>query len=122
MKITPQNRFEVRSLSADEGGGYLVTFPELPGCMSDGETIEEAIINAAYAEKEWLLASKGWSKEAEKTGRFVTRMPRWIYRNLQTNSTIESMAGVLNKYANAALIPYEAEAWEKSVKEKHAAG
>jgi len=39
-----------------------------------------------------------------------------------TTSTVESMAGVLNKYANPALIPYEAKAWEKAVKEKHASG
>jgi antitoxin HicB len=92
MKITPQNRFEVRTLSADDGGGYLVTFPELPGCMSDGDTIEEAIINAADAEKEWLLASKAWDKEAEKPGRFVARMPRWIYRSLQYNAEREGVS------------------------------
>jgi len=92
MKITPQNRFEVRTLSIEEGGGYLVTFPELPGCMSDGETIEEAIINASDAEKEWLLASKAWGKETNKPGRFVTRMPQWIYRSLQYNAEREGVS------------------------------
>ena len=92
MKATPQNRFEVRQLSAEEGGGYLVTFPELPGCMSDGETVEEAIVNAADAEKEWLLASKDWDKAADKPGRFVTRMPKWIYRSLQYNATREGVS------------------------------
>lgn len=38
-------RFTVRPLAASEGGGYLVEFPDLPGCMSDGE----AIVNAADA-------------------------------------------------------------------------
>jgi len=33
----------VRPISPEEGGGCLVTFPDLPGCMSDGETPEEAI-------------------------------------------------------------------------------
>ena len=92
MKATPQNRFEVRPLSAEEGGGYLVTFPELPGCMSDGETIEEAIINATDAEKEWLLASNDWDKTTEKAGRFVTRMPQWIYRGLQYNAVREGVS------------------------------
>ena len=78
MIAPPQNKFEVRPMSAEEGGGYLVTFPELPGCMSDGETIEEAIINAADAEREWLLASKEWDKITEKPGHFVTRMPQWV--------------------------------------------
>ena len=72
MKTAPKNRFEVRPMTEEGGGGYLVTFPDLPGCMSDGETIEEAIINAADAENEWLLASEEWDKAPEKPGRFVT--------------------------------------------------
>ena len=40
-------RFTVRPMTAEEGGGYLIEFPDLPGCMSDGETIEEAIANGA---------------------------------------------------------------------------
>ena len=71
MKTNPKNRFEVRAMTKEEGGGYLVTFPDLPGCMSDGETIEEAITNAADAENEWLLASEEWDKAPEKSGRFV---------------------------------------------------
>ena len=34
---------EIRPLSPDEGGGWLATFPDLPGCMGDGETPEAAI-------------------------------------------------------------------------------
>src|SRR5688572_33359882 len=41
--------FRVRPLSKEEGGGYLIEFPDLPGCMSDGETIEEAVANGADA-------------------------------------------------------------------------
>jgi antitoxin HicB len=35
--------FDLRPLSKAEGGGWLITWPDLPGCMSDGETPEEAI-------------------------------------------------------------------------------
>lgn len=44
----------IRPLSQDEGGGYLATFPDLPGCMSDGETPEEALKNAHGAFLEWM--------------------------------------------------------------------
>ena len=44
-----QYQFTVRPLSKDEGGGYLVEYPDIPGCMSDGETIEEAIENGREA-------------------------------------------------------------------------
>lgn len=42
-------RFYVRPLTADEGGGYLVEFPDYPGCMADGETPEEALAEARDA-------------------------------------------------------------------------
>jgi antitoxin HicB len=41
--------FQVRPLTEADGGGYLVEFPDLPGCLSDGETIEGAIANGADA-------------------------------------------------------------------------
>src|SRR5581483_5385801 len=49
-------RFTVRPLSRDEGGGWLVEYPDLPGCMSDGETIDEAIANAEDAKRCWIAA------------------------------------------------------------------
>jgi antitoxin HicB len=49
-------RFTIRPLTADEGGGYLIQFPDLPGCMSDGDTIEEAIANGAEAKRDWIAA------------------------------------------------------------------
>ena len=33
----------------DEGTSYGVSFPDLPGCISAGDTFEEAIVNAAEA-------------------------------------------------------------------------
>jgi antitoxin HicB len=41
--------FTVRPLSSEEGGGYLVDYPDIPGCMSDGEAIDEAIRNGREA-------------------------------------------------------------------------
>ena len=49
-------RFTIRPLPADEGGGYLIEFPDLPGCMSDGPTIEEAITNGIDAMRGWIEA------------------------------------------------------------------
>jgi len=41
--MTTLPRFEIRPLSDAEGGGYLVEFPDFPGCIADGETPEEAL-------------------------------------------------------------------------------
>lgn len=37
--------------------GYVVSFPELPGCITCGEVIESAVKNAEDAKKEWLIAA-----------------------------------------------------------------
>jgi antitoxin HicB len=49
---------DVKPLSADLGGGYVAVMPELPGCMSDGETPEEALANAYDAAEAWLVEAR----------------------------------------------------------------
>ena len=51
-------RFAVRPLTEEEGGGYLIEFPELRGCMSDGETVEQAIVHGVDAMRGWTLAMR----------------------------------------------------------------
>ena len=51
-------RFTIRPLTAEEGGGYLIEFPDLPGCMSDGETIEEVLANGEEAKQDWIAAMR----------------------------------------------------------------
>lgn len=41
-------------LSAEDGGGFMAYAPDLRGCMSDGESQEEAARNVADAISEWL--------------------------------------------------------------------
>ncbi|WP_216595369.1 type II toxin-antitoxin system HicB family antitoxin [Aestuariivita boseongensis] len=41
-------------LSDEDGGGFLGFAPDLPGCMSDGDTPEEALANTLDAMNEWL--------------------------------------------------------------------
>ena len=48
-------RMEI-ALDRDEGG-YVVSFPELKGCITCGETLESAIINAEDAKRAWITAA-----------------------------------------------------------------
>ena len=48
--------FEVRPLPEDDGGGYLVSFPDFAECISDGETIEEAVVNGRDALRATIAA------------------------------------------------------------------
>lgn len=47
----------VQPLSDEDGGGYLATVPDLPGCMSAGETPEAALTNVADAIATWIEAA-----------------------------------------------------------------
>lgn len=40
-----------------EEGGYVVSLPDLPGCITCGETIESAVANAEDAKKAWIVAA-----------------------------------------------------------------
>lgn len=48
----------VHRLSDEDGGGYVAFFPDLIGCIGDGETPEEAVIDGLKAFDEWMDAAK----------------------------------------------------------------
>ena len=59
----------VEPLSPEDGGGFLATVPDLPGCMSDGETPEEAITHVQEAISAWLEAARDLGHEIPKPSR-----------------------------------------------------
>ncbi len=64
----------IEKLSADDGRGYLATVPDLPGCMSDGETPEEALHNIQDAITAWIEAAKAWGQSAPEPSRFLVNV------------------------------------------------
>ena len=38
-------------------GGFVVSYPDLPGCITCGETVESAVANAVDAKRTWLEAA-----------------------------------------------------------------
>jgi antitoxin HicB len=55
-------QFTVRPLSTEEGGRYLVEYQDIPGCMSDGETIAEAIANGREALRDSIAPGGSYSE------------------------------------------------------------
>ena len=47
----------VEPLSPEDGGGFLATAPDLPGCMSDGPTPEDAVRNLGDAIAVWIATA-----------------------------------------------------------------
>jgi antitoxin HicB len=91
MENSPRHSFEIRPLPEEEGGGYCVTFPDLPGCMADGETIEQAIAEAADAEASWLRTHEDLGIPLA-SGRFVLRMPKGLHARLGVRARQEGVS------------------------------
>ena len=72
--------FQVRPLTADEGGGYMIDFPDVPGCIADGETPAEAIVNGRDALKSVLLTMKEFGDPIPKPGGTANFSGQWRQR------------------------------------------
>src|SRR5437588_9899370 len=53
MNQNPRYPVILRPLNDDDGGGWIAIVPDLPGCMSDGATGEEAFKNVLDAIESW---------------------------------------------------------------------
>lgn len=94
---------EVAPLSAEDGGGFVITFPDLPGCMSDGETIEEAVANGREAFSAWVAAVVDLGRPVpsptarpvellEVSGKFVARLPKSLHARLAAKARQEGVS------------------------------
>lgn len=52
------SRYELVVYWSQDDDGFVVEVPELPGCMSDGKTYQEAVSNAEIVIAEWVETAK----------------------------------------------------------------
>ena len=86
-----------------EEGGFVITYPDLPGCMSSGETMESALRNAEDARRSWIAAAleEGISIQTPEelehySGQFKLRIPKSLHRQLSEHSKREGIS--MNQY------------------------
>ena len=48
------SRYEVIIFWSDEDGSFVAEVPELPSCMADGRTYQEAVAHAEVAIQQWI--------------------------------------------------------------------
>ena len=66
------HKYEIILFWSDEDGRFVVEVPELPGCMADGETYEQAVQNAQIIISEWIETAKCLGREIpEPKGRLA---------------------------------------------------
>jgi antitoxin HicB len=70
----------VQPLADEDGGGYLVRVPELPGCMADGKTIASAIKDAESAIEQWIVTATKLGRPIPKPGSFDSYSGKWLQR------------------------------------------
>ncbi len=91
--------FEIRPLSVEEGGGFLISYPDFSDCLSDGDTVEEAILNGRDALKSTIAALKAKDLTVPApnggsvaSGKFVARVPKTVHAQLATRAKAEGVS------------------------------
>jgi predicted RNase H-like HicB family nuclease len=51
------DKYELIIYWSEEDNSFIVDVPELPGCMADGKTKQEALANAEIVIQEWIEAA-----------------------------------------------------------------
>ena len=91
--------FEIRPLNAEDGGGFLISYPDFSECISDGATVDEALKNGKDALKATIAALKthGLPVPAPNSGgvasgKFVARVPKTVHAQLATRAKAEGVS------------------------------
>ena len=51
-------KYEIILYWSDDDGAFIAEVPELPGCVADGTTRQEALANAEIVISEWLETAR----------------------------------------------------------------
>ncbi|MDR7434120.1 MAG: toxin-antitoxin system HicB family antitoxin [Armatimonadota bacterium] len=91
------------TLYPEEEGGFTVEILDLPGCISQGETVEEALEMIEDARRKWIETAYKHgdeiplpASERRYSGRVLVRMPRSLHRKLALAAEREGVS--LNQY------------------------
>ncbi len=105
--MTP-SRYRVEIYWSTEDNLYLAEVPELPGCLTHGETITEAARNAEEAIAGWIETAMELGRpvpepavERHFSGRFLARVPRSLHARLARAAERDGIS--LNQYVVARL-------------------
>lgn len=98
-----------KRLYQDEDGDWIAEVDDLPGCVADGKTPDEAIKNLRDAMTSWIgsrldagLEVPEPSVAEEYSGKILVRMPRFLHRRLALQAKAEAVS--LNQYLVSLLV------------------
>lgn len=84
-------------------GGYGARYPELPGCITSADSIENVIRSAEDAKRAWLCAALEDNipipepvSDEDFSGQFKLRIPKSLHRSLSVHARQEGIS--MNQY------------------------
>lgn len=85
---------------SDGSGGYLVEFPDLPGCITEGKNLEEAFEMATDAASGWVLDELEEGNPVPVASKYEDVVAR---ENGQINSVLLDMDTYAEQYGEKAV-------------------
>jgi predicted RNase H-like HicB family nuclease len=92
-------------ISAEDGGGFMFTMPDIPGVVADGETMDAAIADGREAFETTVSALLDMGREVPQptlrgedfapiaaSGKFVSRVPRSMHMQLVARAKREGVS------------------------------
>lgn len=88
--------FEVVPVPEEDGGGWMVTFPDLPGCIGAGDTREEAVAMGQDAALSWLSTAEEAGEPIPEpgagSGHIALRVPKSLHARLKARAQREGVS------------------------------
>lgn len=95
--------YVIKKLSRNEGDGFLIIFPDLEGCMTGGDTLEEAVKNIEDAKRSYFMAFEDGEEvplpnsvdngnEKEFSGRISLRIPKSLHKKISIQADEEGVS------------------------------
>ncbi len=84
MTLAEINRYELIIYWSKANGSFVVEVPELPGCMADGQTYAEAVVNAELVINETRPSN---SRAARKARLRITSPNKTNFKNHKTRNS-----------------------------------
>jgi antitoxin HicB len=99
---------------ADPDGGYVIVFPDLPGCMTQVDRVDDIGPMAEDARRGWIETAYERGMEisppsypSEYSGKFNLRIPRSLHRQLAEGARRDGVS--LNQYVETLLARRDAQ-------------
>lgn len=99
--------YKLEIIPDTDENGFVASYPELPGCITCGETLDEVVSNALDAKRAWLLAAmeegieiavpEAFAESVDSySGQFKLRIPKSLHKTLAEDSRKEGVS--MNQY------------------------